>query len=133
MRDLSAEMPGTVARVRNIWRNLYGEQGLAAFEWTTHYVNGPAEPMREPIMLITPWVFVTTPHGWSSITGGRHHGGVDGMRGVIATDSYHLVAPALQLFEIGPFRIARGTTLERVLPVPRQVLDAPMRTVPLAR
>jgi hypothetical protein len=129
VEGVSADVQRAAARLRSRWKALYGEDALSPLETVTPYAVGSPPPRREPSLLVKPWAFVKTPPGWSSLTDGYHHGTLEGMRGVISTDVYFFVAPVLQCTEPGPFVIPRGARLERVLPVPRQLLEAPMRAI----
>jgi hypothetical protein len=131
LRDLVGETPAAVAAMVEAWTRLYGDRAaralarhLTAYARSTH---GPR--IGEPYLTFTPWAFVTTPPGWSSVVDGAHFPRLDGMRGVISTDSYHGLFEVWQFVETGRFAIPRGAPLMRVLPVPRDLLRAGLRDV----
>jgi hypothetical protein len=79
--------------------------------------------------MVTPWVFAVTPPGWSSVVDGYHLPSLDGMRGVISTDIFHGIGHVSQFYKQGEITIKRSALLERVLPVPRQLLQADYNAV----
>jgi hypothetical protein len=128
VRDISADMPEEAQRLREHWATLYGPEKVPSIDWLTEYAHDIHGPQRgEPYLPITPWLFVVTPPGWSSIIDSCHFEGLDGMRGVISTDTYFGVPPQWQVTRPGRFAIHRGALLARVLPVPRHLLQATFR------
>jgi hypothetical protein len=124
-RDISAEVPHEKQRFRDTWIELYGEKNLASVEWLMEYAHPTYGPHRgEPYFGVTPWVFAVTPPGWSSVLDGFHLKRLDGMRGVIATDTYFGVPPLWQIERPGRLSVSKGTPLARVLPVPRHLLHS---------
>jgi hypothetical protein len=124
---LSADVRRAAARLRSRWKSLYGADALSSLEWVTRYVFGSWPPRREPEFLVLPWVFVETPPGWSSLSDGSLHDDLEGLRGVLATDVYFFVPHNFRCLERGDVLIPRGAELGRVIPVPRQLLQAPIR------
>jgi hypothetical protein len=133
LRDLVGETPAAVRRLRKEWTTLYGEPADRALDrFLTGYARSTHGPrIGEPYLTFTPWAFVSTPPGWSSLIDGAHFPGIDGMRGVISTDKYHSLFEVWQFNKILRFRIPRGASLLRALPVPRRWLQAGLETVPL--
>lgn len=130
IRDVEAEVPGGPGPFLREWAERYGPETLPSVELFADYVEQNSGPYRgEPYFSITPWVFATTPPGWSSLMDSYHLDGLDGMRGVISTDTHPGVASLWQISEPGKLAVARGTPLLRVLPVPRQLLRATFRKV----
>lgn len=130
IRDVEAEVPGGPEPFLREWAERYGPETLHSVELFADYVEHNSGPYRgEPYFSITPWVFATTPPGWSSLMDSYHLDGLDGMRGVISTDTHFGVASLWQLSEPRKFAVAKGTPLLRVLPVPRQLLRATFKKV----
>ena len=125
--DLTADMPASRQRLARLWRRLYGPGAEDALEFFSRYLIGTAPD--EHYFAVQPWVFVQTPPGWSSLVDGFHGPIYDGMRAVIATDAFTTSSMLYRLFRPGLVRIARGAPLLRVLPVPRSVLQRPLRQV----
>jgi hypothetical protein len=132
VRDLEADVGIARNRLLHTWARLYGPDAVSTIEWITDYAGYPPAPIRdEPVVLLMPFVFMKTPDGWSSVSDGFDHGILTGMRGVIATDRFHFLAPAMRLGAPAAFTLARGTPIERVLPVPADLLRAPCLFVSL--
>jgi hypothetical protein len=132
LRDLVAEMPEETERLRRDWAELYGAEAPRRMEWWTHYCPAKTDPQRnEPQVSLVSWVLGTTPPGWSSLVDSYHQPGLDGMRGVVSSDSYFLLPTMWQIHNVGDFHIGRGTALGRALPVPRRLLGATYREVSL--
>lgn len=130
IRDIEAEVPGGPGPYLREWAERYGPETLPSVELFADYVEHNFGPYRgEPYFSITPWVFATTPPGWSSLMDSYHLDGLDGMRGVISTDTHFGVASLWQISGPRKFAVAKGTPLLRVLPVPRSLLRANFRTV----
>jgi hypothetical protein len=128
-RDLKAETPAA-RRFLDDWAALYGDETLPSVEWMADYASGALGPMRgEPYLVISPFVFAETPTGWSSLIDSYHLDGLDGMRGVVANDTYFGAPPLWQFTRQGAFAVGRGTPLARVLPVPRWLLQSTFREV----
>jgi len=117
-----------------LWRELYGEESTGSIEWWSAYFL-PSVPslLGEPQFMVAPYVFLSTPPGWSSLADGAHYPGLDGLRGVIATDLFPHAAPVFQYRRPGDFRIRQGDPLMRLLPVPRYLLDAPYQRIELEK
>lgn len=110
-------------QLSQIYRDHYGEEACQnALEFLSGYFY--CHNRDEPLFLIQPWTFMTTPAGWVSLVDGCHGESYDGMRGVIASDQFRGISMAYRLY--GPCRIAirAGAPLMRVLPVPRHMLKA---------
>jgi hypothetical protein len=133
LRDLVGETPEALEELRAAWAALYGERGVSALNrFLVGYVRSTHGPrIGEPYLTFTPWAFVSTPPGWSTLIDGAHFPGIDGMRGVISTDKYHTLFEVWQFNEAVRFKIPRGATLLRALPVPRRLLQAGLRTMTL--
>lgn len=128
VRDIKAEMPEEIDRLRRDWTALYGADHVACIDAWFAYALGNLGPQRgEPYMNILPWVFAVTPRGWSSVIDACHVKTLAGLRGVVSTDRYFSVPPVWQFHRPGRFEIARGAALARVLPVPRRLLRAGFR------
>jgi hypothetical protein len=128
-RDISAEVDEEAQQLRNDWSELYGAETLPSIEWLTQYMMGTRR--GEPYVPITPWVFAVTPPGWSSLIDGFHLDGLDGMRGVISTDTHFGVLPLWQFYKPGRFTVSKGAPLARALPTPRRLLQAGFRQLSL--
>jgi hypothetical protein len=116
VRDISAGLLKEAQRLRDQWAELYGPAKLPSIDWMTEYAHSMYGPQRgEPVLQITPWLFAVTPPGWSSIIDSCHCKGLDGMRGIISTDTYFGVPPLWQITRPGRFAINRGAPLARVL------------------
>lgn len=115
------------------WRELYGEQTPSPVQWwTMYFIPNLPEMVGEMVQLIVPYAFIKTPPGWSTLCDGAHYPGLDGLRGVIATDLFHHTPPAYQYRQTGDFRLEYGDPLMRLLPVPRHLLDAPYEMLELS-
>ena len=132
VRDISFDGADIIAAARKQWLGLYGAQGSDIFEALAAYANLVGGPSIEPRMVIKPWAFVRTPPGWSSVLDGIHLDCADGLRAVQSTDSYHWINKVQEFVTPGMFAIAHAEALERVLPVPRGLLRAPVQRVPIA-
>ena len=132
VRDLVADMPDEVRHMREVWSELYGVEVLSSIEWFLEYALPHLGRHRaEPFLTILPWVFATTPPGWSSIVDGFPIAGLDGMRGVVSTDSFFDIPHLWQLRKPGRLKVRRGARLARVLPVPRRLLLSTFRELDL--
>ncbi|HEX8335141.1 MAG TPA: hypothetical protein VF621_00335 [Pyrinomonadaceae bacterium] len=128
MRDVEAEMPGEPERFLREWAERYGPETLPSVEALAEYAHHMLGPHRgEPYFAISPWLFATTPPGWSSMIDSSHLDGMDGLRGVVSTDTHFGVPPLWQVFEPRRFVVPKGTPLARILPVPRHLLRATFR------
>lgn len=85
----------------------------------------------EPYIIHQPAAFFVTPPGWSAVVDGYRVNEMDGMRGVIATDRFHALSNVWRLHALGRFAFPAGTPLLRILPMPRRLLRAGARVVPL--
>jgi hypothetical protein len=135
IRDLVGETPQAVRRLQADWKALYGEDDektkaldrfLLGYARSTH---GPR--IGEPYLAITPWVFVSSPPGWSCLVDGVHLDDVDGLRGLISTDKYHSMFDVWQFLKPCRFEFRKGAPLMRILPVPRRLLQCTVRQLPL--
>src|SRR5581483_10072070 len=81
LRDLVGETPEAVARLQATFGRLYGERGVrAAARHLVGYARSTHGPrIGEPYLTFTPWVFVRTPPGWSTVIDGSHFPRLDGM------------------------------------------------------
>ena len=131
VRDISAEMPAHVERLREVWTELYGAESIGTIELTLQYTVVPQPHRGEPHFGLMPWVFVTTPPGWSSLLDSTYLEGLDGMRAVVSTDTYFEAPPLWQFYNPTRFKIRRGVNLARVLPVPRSLLRVSFTQVSL--
>ena len=115
------------------WRDLYGLKNPASVQWwSIYFLPNLPEVVGEAIQMIAAYAFLKTPPGWSTLCDSVHYPGLDGMRGVIATDVFHHTPPMFQYRQTGEFRLACGDPLTRLLPVPRTLLNAPYLTVELS-
>jgi hypothetical protein len=115
-----------------VWHELYGEDSIRSIEWWAGYfLPSVSNLLGEPQFMIVPFAFLTTPPGWSTLADGAHYAGLDGLRGVIATDLFPHAAPVFQYRRPGDFRIGQGDPLMRLLPIPRYLLDAPHQMIEL--
>jgi hypothetical protein len=133
VREISFDGAGVIARAREQWLSLYGNEGADLFETLAIYANPKPPPRLEPRLLIKTLAFVGTPPGWSSVVDGVHLDVADGLRGVQSTDVFYAISALLQFLEPSSFTITTGEPLARVLPVPRAVLRAPFKTLTSAR
>jgi hypothetical protein len=102
------------------------EEHRGALWYLTKYFT--PHPPGEPHFFVKPWAFVQTPPGWSSLLEGIHGDGFDVLRGVVSTDVFHATPAVFHVGRIGaPIRVAEGTPLLQVIPVPRQIRDAGYR------
>lgn len=133
VRDLSVNMPTeSVQKFRATWERLFGKEHVSKIDWLEEYaIERPGLVWGEPFLQIAPWVFAMTPPGWSSITEELHVGELEGLRGVISTDSFFHLGFVYQFYKPCHFEIARGTPLARVLPVPRALLKSSFRMLSL--
>lgn len=120
-RALFAQSSALEAR----WRALYGEdfvsQHRGALWYLTKYFT--PHPAGEPHFFVKPWAFFQTPPGVSSLIEGTRHEGFSTLRGVVATDWFHAAPAVFAVHERGrTLRVDEGTTLARVLAVPRGAL-----------
>jgi hypothetical protein len=89
------------------------------------YVDYSDVPLRgHRLLLLTPWTFLRTSPGWSSMVDGLDGGGLAGWRGVIATDKFVTLSTILEMRDHDRFTRRRGAPLLRALPIPRDLLDA---------
>jgi hypothetical protein len=122
------------AELLAVWRELYGESCLGPVDWwESYFLANNLPPIGEPVVLITPYAFIDTPPGWSVLADSVHYPGMDGLRGVVATDLFHHVGPVFQFRRPGDFRLEVGDPLIRLLPIPRELLDAPYEQVVMPR
>ena len=133
VHDVAVELGEERARLRRDWRRLYdAPEDDPALAMLDVYATGVAPPLREPLLLVLPWAFVVTPPGWSSVldTLGDAFAGLEGLRGVVATDRFAHLAPTYEATRPGPLAIPRGAAIGHVLPVPRALLAADAARVP---
>jgi hypothetical protein len=129
VEGLEANAQRAAARFRTRWKSLYGPDALSSVDLLTRYAVGSVPPRREAEFSVFPWVFVQTPPGWSSLSDGSLHGNLEGLRGILSTDAYFYISSTFQCVESGPISIPSGAEIERVVPVPRQLLEAPIRMI----
>lgn len=131
-RELTADISEVATCLKERWATLYGEESIAHLDWCLEYVGDPPPPLRgDPHLILTPWVFFMSPPGWSCIVDGYHQGKLDGLRGVIATDVFHMMSFLYQFHDRQRFTIPRGVVLGRLLPVPRDLLQCPYQGITL--
>jgi hypothetical protein len=119
-------------RFRKRWAKLYGEASLPAAEWITQFApTTPIATRGEPYFILTPFVFCATTPGWSCIVDGADlgAGSIAGLRGVVATDRYVGIAPVYHCHAPLRFEVRRGVPIARLLPVPRRLLQVPIRVL----
>ena len=108
------------------WRELYGDLSPSPVQWwSMYFIPNLPEMVGEQVQLIVPYTLLKTPPGWSTLCDGTHYPGLDGLRGVIATDLFYHAPPVFHYRQTGDFRLEYGASLMRMLPVPRHLLDAP--------
>lgn len=119
-------------KTQNAWTAVFGAEYLekrrGAMWYFTKYVT-PHQP-GEPYFFVKPPALISTPQGHSALIEGIPGQGYSVLRGVVAMDSFH-AAPAV--FRIDqPLRridIAEGAALTKIIPFPRNLLDATFATV----
>ncbi|WP_437310269.1 hypothetical protein [Sorangium sp. So ce388] len=119
-------------RFRKRWAKLYGQASLPAAEWITQFApTTPVATRGEPYFILTPFVFSLTPPGWSCMVDGADlgAGAIAGLRGVVATDCYGGIAPVYHCHAPLRFEVRQGAPIARLLPVPRRLLQAPIRVL----
>lgn len=106
-----------------------GANSRAMLYFTKYFTH---HPPGEPHFFVKPWAFLQTPPGWSSLLEGVHGDGFDVLRGVVATDVFHAMPAVFQVHRAGqPVRVGIGEPLLRVMPIPRQLLEAGFRLASL--
>jgi hypothetical protein len=123
VRDLSVDVPD-LRQVHREWSAVYGATSINELEFLFEYINMPTPHRGEPLFGIVPRAFAMTPPGWSSLVDSYDLSGMDGMRGVISTDTYVGVVSFWQFYKPTAFTIPFGSKLIRILPVPRRLLRA---------
>jgi hypothetical protein len=112
--------------LETLWRETFGDTRPSGLEFLRGYMMG--EHWDQPYVQLQPWVFVSTPLGWSSLVDGVHRApDYDGMRAVIATDWFHALAMVYRLFGPSEVRIPMRAPMLRALPVRRSVLDLDLK------
>lgn len=122
---------------RPLWQNfrtLYGDDFVAGHEGALFYLTKyfTTHPPGEPHFFVKPWAFTRTPPGWSSLVEGYASDGYEVLRGVIATDQFHATPAVFAIHradEVLP--VPAGAPLLRVFALPRSLLRASFRTLPL--
>jgi hypothetical protein len=109
------------------WKAVGGRRSSDAYEFFSGYFYEPARD--EPYWLLQPWIFSTTPPGWSTVIEGASVGGCDGMRGIIRTDHFSTVSMVYRMYNAGRIAVPKGIPIMRFFPIPRRLQDAVMRLV----
>lgn len=105
-----------------LWRATFGDTRPSGLEFLRGHMMG--EHWDQPYVQFQPWVFMSTPLGWSSLVDGVHRvPAYDGMRAVIATDWFHALAMVYRIFGPSEARIPLRAPMLRALPVRRSVLE----------
>lgn len=125
-----AALDAGAAAVERAWAEVYGADAVArdrrALWYLTKYFT--PHPPGEPHFFVKPWAFVRTPAGWSTLVDGICGAGYDVMRGVVSTDVFHAAPAVFALHTSGTaIRVAAGTPLTALFPVPRWTLEASWR------
>lgn len=130
-RGIDVELAGQGEALRDQWRSLYGEEALGSIDQWVAYAHANQGPIAEPYLVIQPWLLSSTPIGWSTILESYHLKGLQGMRGVLSSDSYHGVLP-LWLVDgrASGFQVAASEPIARLIPAPRHLLKAGFQMVP---
>ena len=106
-----------------------GRNRQAVAYFTTYFTH---HPPGEPHFFVKPWAFVQTPPGWSCLLEGMHGDGFDVMRGIVATDIFHVTPAVFQVFRAEEaIRVGWGEPLLHVMPIPRRLLRAGFREATL--
>ncbi len=130
LRVISRPSKEDVDRLMEEWSELYGTDPAERIRFWSNYMMPSRGPQRgEPYLTLSGWVLARTPPGWSSILDAYSFPDIQGMRGVIAHDTYPGALPQFQFCAPGEFRMAAGTPVGRNLPVPRSLLQAGYRNV----
>lgn len=105
-----------------LWRATFGDTRPSGLEFLRGHMMG--EHWDQPYVQYQPWVFTSTPLGWSSLVDGYHRvPAYDGMRAVIATDWFHALAMVYRIFGPSEARIPLRAPMLRTVPVRRSLLD----------
>lgn len=111
-----------VPALESLWRETFGDANPSGLEFLRGYMMG--EHWDQPYVQFQPWVFSSTPLGWSSLVDGAHRtSAYDGMRAVIATDWFHALAMVYRIFGPSEAHIPMRAPMLRTLPVRRSVLE----------
>ena len=124
VRDLSVDVPDVRDQLHQEWTALFGPISVERLESLFGYMMIPTPHRGEPVIGIMPRAFAVTPPGWSTLVDSFDFPGLDGMRGVVSTDTYFGTGSFWQLYKPMKFTIPRGANLIRLLPVPRRLLSA---------
>jgi hypothetical protein len=117
--------PAAVEQLVQDWRELYGEEKVAVLDTSLAFARGNTGPQRrEPIMVLHHWLMTMTPPGWSAFVDAYDVAIMEGLRGVTATDVYPGIAPVWQFEREGRFLLPQGSSVGRVIPTPRKLLQA---------
>jgi hypothetical protein len=134
LRHISLDPEDVCDECSATWETVYGHQPREQFAWWASYVLPLLGPQRaEPFLNILVHLFAETPAGWSCLVDGYSQPDLAGMRGVIATDVFHLAPIAFEIRGVGNRQVATGASLGRFLPVPRGLLESGFRQVPLSK
>jgi hypothetical protein len=131
VRDVSVDVPDVREQLHQEWTALFGPISVERLESLFEYVIIPTPHRGEPIIGIVPRAFAVTPPGWSTLVDSFDFHGLDGMRGLVSTDTYFGTGSFWQLYKPMKFTIPRGANLIRLLPVPRRLLRATFSERPL--
>ena len=116
-----------VRKLRADWGRAGGNTSSDVYEFLRGYYFGPSRD--EPYWQLQPWVFSNTAPGWSTVVEGACIGDIDGMRGVIHTDSFHPISMVYRMYAPGPILLRKNLPLMRFFPISRVLQDATMRTM----
>jgi hypothetical protein len=82
----------------------------------------------EPHFFVKPAALLATPPGWSCLLDGIHGPAYDILRGIVATDSFHATPAVFRVHREGErLRVPAGLPLLRMIPIPRSLLEHPVR------
>jgi hypothetical protein len=116
--------------VEAAWRDAFGDSFIhehkGALLYLTKYFT--PHPPGEPHFFVKPPAFVRTPPGWSTLLEPVHGDGYDVLRGIVRTDRFFATPAVFALHGSDrPIHVPVGAPLLRLLPVRRDLLDAPWR------
>ncbi len=125
IRDIAIDPPDAPDQAHAGLVRIIGEERAERLRWWSSYVIPFLGPHRgEPFNNLMLQGFFETSTGWSAISDGISFPGLDGMRGIVRTDSFPSLPATHQFRRDGVFHFPRGQTVVRVFPVPRSLLNA---------
>jgi hypothetical protein len=118
--------------IESTWRAAFGDAFLrkhkGALLYLTKYFT--PHPPGEPHFFVKPPAFIQTPTGWSTLLEPIHGDGYDILRGVVRTDRFFATPAVFALHGSDrAIHVPAGAPLLRLLPVRRDLLEAPWRAL----